>query len=104
RAALHNLLANAWKFTARVKQARIELGSLQNGSEQVWFVRDNGAGFDPKGARNLFAPFQRFHPQSEFPGTGIGLATVQQIVRRHGGKIWVEAAVDQGATFYFTLQ
>jgi signal transduction histidine kinase len=104
RAALQNLLGNAWKFTARSPQPRIELGTVHNGPETTWFVRDNGAGFDPKYARKLFAPFQRLHPHSEFPGTGIGLATVQQIVRRHGGKIWAEAAPGKGATFYFTLK
>lgn len=103
RAALTNLLENAWKFTGRRELARIEFGRIEQNSEPVCFVRDNGVGFDPAYARKLFAPFQRMHKASEFPGTGIGLATVSRIVARHGGRIWAEAAVDRGATFYFTL-
>jgi signal transduction histidine kinase len=101
---LQNLLRNAWKFTGRRELARIEFGCMQRGDETVVFVRDNGAGFDPRLADRLFKPFQRLHGASEFPGTGIGLATVRRIVGRHGGKVWAEGEVDKGATFYFTLR
>jgi light-regulated signal transduction histidine kinase (bacteriophytochrome) len=100
---LENLLGNAWKFASKVAAARIEFGQAEDGGAAVYYVRDNGAGFDMAYAREIFAPFQRLHHASEFPGTGIGLATVQRIVRRHGGRIWAEAAVNQGATFHFTL-
>jgi signal transduction histidine kinase/HAMP domain-containing protein len=104
RVLLHNLLGNAWKFTAKQPQARIEVGRLtQPDGTLAWFVRDNGAGFDMAYADKLFAPFQRLHRATEFPGTGIGLATVQRIIHRHGGHIWAEGAVEQGATIYFTL-
>jgi PAS domain S-box-containing protein len=103
RVALHNLLANAWKFTDRRSDARVELVTEQVGGETRYTVRDNGAGFDMAYAGKLFAPFQRLHRPSEYPGTGIGLATVQRIVARHGGRIWVEAAPGQGAAFHFTL-
>ena len=103
RALMENLLANAWKFTSKVPAARVEFGALDNGGTPVFFVRDNGAGFDMAFAGKLFAPFQRLHRTDEFPGTGIGLATVQRIVRRHAGRTWAEGAVDRGATFYFTL-
>jgi light-regulated signal transduction histidine kinase (bacteriophytochrome) len=101
-AALEALLQNAWKFTRRRGPARIEVG-VQPAASPVYFVRDNGAGFDMRYADKLFKPFQRLHSEREFEGAGIGLATVQRIVRRHGGRIWVEAAPDSGATFYFTL-
>ncbi len=101
--AMDNLLANAWKFTTPRQSARIEVGKLERNSEQVFFIRDNGVGFNMAFADKLFGPFQRLHGIQEFPGTGIGLATVQRIVRRHGGRIWAEAEVDRGATFYFTL-
>lgn len=104
RIALLNLLGNAWKFTGKTAQARIEFGALHN-AEGVWefFVRDNGAGFDMAYADKLFGAFQRLHSEREFSGTGIGLATVQRIVRRHGGQVRGEGALGQGATFYFTL-
>jgi PAS domain S-box-containing protein len=104
RQVLDNLLGNAWKFTARQACGRITVGQ-QAGSagEAVYFVRDNGAGFDMAYAQKLFAAFQRLHTEAEFAGTGIGLATVQRIVARHGGRVWAEAALGRGATFYFTL-
>jgi PAS domain S-box-containing protein len=104
RALLENLVHNAWKFTSKRADARLELGAAAGeGGAPVYFVRDNGAGFDMAHAVNLFTPFQRLHPSAQFSGSGIGLATVARIVRRHGGRIWAEAAVSQGATFYFTL-
>lgn len=103
RAALENLLGNAWKFTTHTGAPRIEVGVLRDGAHQVFFVRDNGAGFNMDYVDKLFSPFQRLHGTAEYPGTGIGLATVQRIVYRHGGRIWAEARVDKGATFYFTL-
>jgi hypothetical protein len=103
-AVLENLLSNAWKYSGKKAQARIEFGVANDPvNGPVYFVRDNGAGFDPKRAEELFTPFQRLHTAAEFPGTGIGLATVQRIVHRHGGRIWAEAKVGQGATFSFTL-
>jgi signal transduction histidine kinase len=101
--ALENLLGNAWKFTGKAANAKIELGVEQQDGHSAFFVRDNGAGFDMQYATKLFAPFQRMHDDDSFPGTGIGLATVQRIIRRHGGSIWAKAAVDRGATFYFAL-
>jgi light-regulated signal transduction histidine kinase (bacteriophytochrome) len=103
RALVENLVGNAWKFTSKVPAARIEFGATDKDGSRAFFVRDNGAGFDMAFAKKLFAPFQRLHTVEEFPGTGIGLATVQRIVRRHGGRTWAEGAVDAGATFYFTL-
>jgi signal transduction histidine kinase len=104
RALLDNLLGNAWKFTAKRDGARIGLGRMERDGVPVFFVRDNGAGFNMEYASRLFAPFQRLHSDGEFAGTGIGLATVRRIVGRHGGTIWAEGAVDAGATFFFTLQ
>lgn len=103
RAALGNLIGNAWKFTAKKPEATIELGVTQNNGKKIYFVRDDGAGFDMAYAGKLFGPFQRLHGRKEFEGTGIGLATVQRIINRHGGRIWAEAEVSRGATFYFTL-
>jgi signal transduction histidine kinase len=103
RVVMENLLGNAWKYTSRHDGAKIEFGRNQNGGRPAYFVRDDGAGFDPAYAHRLFGAFQRLHGAPEFPGTGIGLATVQRIIRRHGGEVWAEAAVEKGATFYFTL-
>ena len=101
--ALRNLLGNAWKFTSRTAGARIDVGAEAHGEERVFFVRDNGAGFDAQYADKLFAPFNRLHGDDEFPGNGIGLATVQRIVRRHGGRVWAEGTTGKGATVWFTL-
>jgi signal transduction histidine kinase len=104
RIAIENLLGNAWKFTRERSPARIELGGLPHpDGPPAYFVRDNGVGFDMEYSDNLFGAFQRLHNVREFPGTGIGLATVQRVVRKHGGKVWAEGEVDKGATFYFTL-
>jgi len=103
RIMLDNLLGNAWKFTSRHPHPRVEVGAIGDLCERTFFIRDNGAGFDAAYVGRLFAPFQRLHSTSEFKGTGIGLATVQRILERHGGRIWAEGAVGQGATFYFTL-
>ncbi|HVS75728.1 MAG TPA: ATP-binding protein [Steroidobacteraceae bacterium] len=99
---LEALLQNAWKFTRGRQPARIEVG-VHPGRPPAYFVRDNGVGFDMRYAGKLFAPFQRLHSEREFEGVGIGLAAAQRIVRRHGGRIWAEAAPDRGATFHFTL-
>jgi light-regulated signal transduction histidine kinase (bacteriophytochrome) len=101
--ALQNLIGNAWKYTGKVQNPRIEVGSVEIDGERVFFVRDNGAGFDPGQAEKLFVPFKRLHSDSEFPGTGVGLAIVERVVRRHGGKVWAEGEVGRGAAFYFTL-
>src|SRR6266853_568018 len=103
QAAMENLLRNSWKYTSAHSSARIEFGKSKQNGKHSFFVRDDGAGFDPRYADRLFAAFQRLHSASEFPGTGIGLATVQRIIHRHGGEIWAEGAVEKGATFYFTL-
>jgi len=103
RIALENLLNNAWKFTAKQSETVIEFGSTKEGGKKVYFIRDNGAGFDMTYVDKLFVPFQRLHTIEEYPGTGIGLATVRRIIFRHGGKVRAEGQTDKGATFYFSL-
>src|SRR5436190_9515478 len=103
RAALDNLIGNAWKFTSKSAKPRIEIGALKDRGRTTFFVRDNGAGFDMAYADKLFGAFQRLHSATEYSGTGIGLATVQRIVHRHGGRIWAEGEVGKGAVFFFTL-
>ena len=103
RALIENLLSNAWKFTSKVPLARVEFGSTVSDGARAFFVRDNGAGFDMNFADKLFGPFQRLHTTEDFPGTGIGLATVQRIARRHGGRTWADSRVNGGATFYFAF-
>jgi light-regulated signal transduction histidine kinase (bacteriophytochrome) len=101
-----NLLSNAMKYTRRCEKARIEIGCLRStgsGERNVYYVRDNGAGFDSRYAGKLFGVFQRLHSQSEYEGTGVGLAIVDRIIRRHGGEVWAEAKVNEGARFYFVL-
>jgi signal transduction histidine kinase len=100
---VENLLRNAWKYTSRHAQARVEFGERNSDGQVTYFVRDDGAGFDPELAGRLFKPFQRLHSTSQFPGSGVGLATVQRIIQRHRGEVWAEAGIEQGATFYFTL-
>ena len=103
RIVLQNLLGNAWKFTGKRSSARVEVGAMAHDGRRAFFVRDDGAGFDMAYAAKLFGAFQRLHAAAEFPGSGIGLATVQRIIHRHGGQVWAEGAPDRGATFYFTL-
>jgi len=104
KVALSNLIGNAWKFTAKTGQARIELGSTTKEGKAIYYVRDNGAGYDQEYAGKMFLPFHRLHSESEFEGTGIGLAIVDRIIRSHGGKVWAEGAAGKGATIYFCLQ
>ena len=103
RIVFENLLGNAWKFTEKQSKAVIEFGCTKKSKKKIYFIRDNGVGFDMAYANKLFAPFQRLHTDDEFPGTGIGLATVQRIINRHGGTVWTEGQTDKGATFYFSL-
>jgi light-regulated signal transduction histidine kinase (bacteriophytochrome) len=103
RVVLANLLGNAWKFTAKHPQATIQFGITQQNGATAYFVRDDGAGFDMAYAHKLFGAFQRLHGHNEFPGTGIGLATVRRVINRHGGDVWTESKLNQGTTFYFTL-
>jgi PAS domain S-box-containing protein len=100
---LTNLLENSWKFSSKCAQSRIEVGRNMKDGKPVYFVKDNGAGFDMKYADKLFSPFRRLHTREEFPGDGIGLALSQRIIRRHGGRIWAKSEIGKGATFYFTL-
>jgi light-regulated signal transduction histidine kinase (bacteriophytochrome) len=103
RNVLQNLFGNAWKFTRKAANPKIEFGVGERDGEKIYFVRDNGAGFDRASARNLFGAFQRFHNPKDFTGTGIGLATVQRVIHRHGGRVDAESQPGAGAMFYFTL-
>ena len=102
-AVLENLIGNAWKFSAKVENARIEFGAVKREKQTVYFVKDNGVGFDPEHAKDMFKPFHRLHSESEFDGTGIGLSIVERIVVRHGGEVWAEGCIGKGATVFFTL-
>jgi signal transduction histidine kinase len=103
RIVIENLLRNAWKYTSHHPSARIEFGRYEDAGRTLYFVRDDGSGFDAKSANRLFKPFQRLHSTDEFPGNGIGLATVKRIIQRHGGEVWAEGEVEKGSSFYFTL-
>lgn len=100
---IDNLINNAWKYTGHKTQGHISFGVLSQRGKKIYFVRDNGAGFDMQYAQNLFGVFQRMHDSDDFEGTGVGLATVKRIIQRHNGAIWAEAVVGEGATFYFTI-
>jgi light-regulated signal transduction histidine kinase (bacteriophytochrome) len=103
RILLDNLLGNAFKFTSKRESAKIEVGTTVDAGQRAFFVRDNGDGFDPRYADKMFGAFQRLHDARQFPGNGVGLATAQRVVKRHGGKIWATGKPDHGATFFFTL-
>ena len=103
RVVLDNLIGNAWKYSSKKEHARVEVGRMERDGKTVYFVRDDGAGFDMRYAEKLFNAFQRMHRREEFEGTGIGLATVKRIIERHGGTVWIESAVNAGTTVYFTL-
>jgi light-regulated signal transduction histidine kinase (bacteriophytochrome) len=103
RVVISNLVQNAWKFTSHHPTSRIEFGVMQQEDQLTYFIRDDGAGFDMNFAKMLFGVFQRLHNTNEFAGTGIGLATVQRAIHRHGGKVWAEGFVEKGATIYFTV-
>ena len=103
RIVLNNLLSNAWKFTSYSSNPQIKVGEIKNGGQRVFYVKDNGVGFDMKYADKIFGIFHRLHTREEFEGTGIGLASVERIIHRHGGKVWVDASANKGATFYFTV-
>jgi light-regulated signal transduction histidine kinase (bacteriophytochrome) len=103
RVAFENLLNNAWKFTGKTKNAHIQVGQTMQADKNVFYIKDNGVGFDMAYSEKLFGAFQRLHTVDEFPGTGIGLAIVQRVITKHGGQIWVESEPNKGATFYFTL-
>jgi signal transduction histidine kinase len=100
---MENLINNAWKFTRYKKEAKIKIGAKQQNGEAIYFVKDNGIGFDMKNSEKLFTPFQRFHDCKKFEGSGIGLATVKRIIAKHGGRIWAESEMDKGTSFYFVI-
>ncbi|MCG8375669.1 MAG: ATP-binding protein, partial [Chlorobiales bacterium] len=101
---IQNLLNNAWKFTEKTEKAKIIFGAMYGDQEQIFYIQDNGVGFDPKYADKLFVPFQRLHDKDQYTGTGLGLSIVKKIIDRHGGNIWAESEPDKGATFFFTLK
>ena len=103
RIVLQNLFDNAWKYSSKVRDAVIEFDRTVKDGKTVYFIRDNGAGFDMIYYDKLFTPFQRLHSENEFTGSGIGLATVKRVILKHGGRIWAESAVGEGSTFYFTV-
>jgi signal transduction histidine kinase len=103
RMVLDNLLGNAWKYTGKTIDPEISFGQMVTKTKKIFYVRDNGAGFDMSKADKLFNPFQRFHSSADFQGTGVGLATVRRIIERHGGRVWAEAEPGKGATFYFLI-
>ncbi|MFP4164233.1 MAG: ATP-binding protein [Chitinispirillaceae bacterium] len=102
-AAVSNILENSWKFTSRIAEPRIEFGMEKSGNDKVYYIRDNGVGFDSRFVQKIFMPFQRLHKPADFPGTGIGLAIVERVIRRHGGRLWAQSTPGEGATIFFTL-